>query len=381
VGGLDESHARAVLLEMQERLVGGPHAALGLAPSATPPEIRSAFLELTKTYHPARFGYLSADLQRLSNEVFLALRAAHDAIARPVRAGRDRSAPVPVPVSPRADRSGAMPAVGRGAGAGPSGPPVGGGARPAERTGERPPDRGADKERSGAAPAQSVPRPPSPPVGAAAALSARDRSGVSPAIAVPRPPALGVGSPVAPASAPGARDRSGVSPAIAVPRPPTLAGGSGVGPALAGPGAARSTSSPGGAPPAAGASGPARAGGPRAVSPAPRPPAATPPAPGPAPRASGAAGASADRVLELASVLDQIQRGQWEAARAALAALAAKAPEVARYRALLAYTRGREAQLAQRLDEARVELQDALQLDPDLQLAKTALAELFTRRK
>jgi hypothetical protein len=76
-----------------------------------------------------------------------------------------------------------------------------------------------------------------------------------------------------------------------------------------------------------------------------------------------------------------MHRGQWEAARTALAALAAKAPDVPRYRALICYARGREAQLAQRVDEARVELQDALQLDPELQLAKTALAELFTRRK
>jgi Tfp pilus assembly protein PilF len=101
-------------------------------------------------------------------------------------------------------------------------------------------------------------------------------------------------------------------------------------------------------------------------------PAATLPGPRPPP-------GGADR--ELAGVLEQLQRGQWEAARQTLAALAARAPDVPRYRALLSYARGREAQLAHRLDEARVELQDALQIDPELQLAKTALAELFTRRK
>ena len=47
----------------------------------------------------------------------------------------------------------------------------------------------------------------------------------------------------------------------------------------------------------------------------------------------------------------------------------------------MCYARGREAQLDRRLDDARVELQDALDLDPELQLAKTALTELFTRRK
>jgi hypothetical protein len=47
----------------------------------------------------------------------------------------------------------------------------------------------------------------------------------------------------------------------------------------------------------------------------------------------------------------------------------------------MSYARGREAQVGGRVDDARVELQDALELDPELQLAKTALTELFTRRK
>src|SRR5262249_55803574 len=84
---------------------------------------------------------------------------------------------------------------------------------------------------------------------------------------------------------------------------------------------------------------------------------------------------------QLAGALEQMQRRQWDAARAILTALAERAPEVPRYRALLCYARGREAQLAQRVDDARVELQEALQIDPDLQLAKTALTELFIRRK
>ena len=37
--------------------------------------------------------------------------------------------------------------------------------------------------------------------------------------------------------------------------------------------------------------------------------------------------------------------------------------------------------LARRMDEARVELQEALQIDPSLELARIALGELFTRRK
>ena len=99
------------------------------------------------------------------------------------------------------------------------------------------------------------------------------------------------------------------------------------------------------------------------------------------PAAGPPAGAPRSDLIDLTSALELLQRGQWDAARATLASLAERAPEMRRYRALLPYSRGREAQLAGRLDEARVELQDALQIDPDLQLAKTALAELFTRRK
>jgi len=81
------------------------------------------------------------------------------------------------------------------------------------------------------------------------------------------------------------------------------------------------------------------------------------------------------------SVLDLLQRQQWDQARSALHQLSAGDPSSKRIRALMCYARGREAQLSGLVDDARVELQDALDLDPDLQLAKTALTELFTRRK
>ncbi|HEU4732934.1 MAG TPA: hypothetical protein VFT22_33800, partial [Kofleriaceae bacterium] len=118
--------------------------------------------------------------------------------------------------------------------------------------------------------------------------------------------------------------------------------------------------------------------------PATRPPAAPPPRP-PAPaqvrpaQASPAMPAAAPR--DEAAVLDLLQRQQWEPARSMLHQLSARDPSSKRIRALLAYARGREAQFERRVDDARVELQDALELDPDLQLAKTALTELFTRRK
>ncbi|MBA2540884.1 MAG: J domain-containing protein, partial [Deltaproteobacteria bacterium] len=87
----EEANARALLLEMQTRLSESPHIALGLPRNASATEIRSAFLQLTKTFHPARFGRMSTEIQRLSNEVFLLLRAAHDALAKPKPTGRANS--------------------------------------------------------------------------------------------------------------------------------------------------------------------------------------------------------------------------------------------------------------------------------------------------
>jgi len=81
------------------------------------------------------------------------------------------------------------------------------------------------------------------------------------------------------------------------------------------------------------------------------------------------------------AVLDLLQRQQWDQARTALHQLQARDPSSKRIRALMCYARGREAQLGGQVDDARVELQDALDLDPELQIAKTALTELFTRRK
>ncbi len=66
----------------------------------------------------------------------------------------------------------------------------------------------------------------------------------------------------------------------------------------------------------------------------------------------------------------------WAGARTALHALAAKVPQARQYRALLCYARGRETQAMGRPDDAVLEFQRALQLDPDLDLAKQAIAEV-----
>lgn len=75
-----------------------------------------------------------------------------------------------------------------------------------------------------------------------------------------------------------------------------------------------------------------------------------------------------------------LNEGKWAEARQALHTLAAKVPQSKNYRALLCYARGREALAAGKPDEAQLEYQRALQLDPDLDMVKQAIAELARRR-
>jgi hypothetical protein len=262
VAGIDEVSARSVLADMQARLAKDPAAALGVTSSATAEEVRTAFLQLTKTFHPVRFGRMANDIQKLSNEVFLALRAAHDSVAKALRR---TSSPIPT-------------------------------------------------VRAGAPTALSVPI-------------------VAPAL----PVALASGSGARPAPVAAKPER---------PAPPAIPAT----PMTAKPDTARGT-------------------GPQ-------------PARGPAPsRPGNAPVAAAATPRDEAAVLELLGRQQWDQARSALHQLSARDPSSKRIRALMCYARGREAQLAGQVDDARVELQDALDFDPELQLAKTALTELFTRRK
>jgi hypothetical protein len=281
VAEIDEARARSVLGAMQDRLVRGPIAALGISVSATAEDARAAFLQLTKQYHPVRFGRMAVDIQKQANEVFLALRAAHDSVLRTLRRGTG-----PIAIAPT----------------------------PAAASGPSPSSHGA-----------ASPSPSSH--GAPPAVSANGRGGAqAPPMRGPRPPGQDA------AGAPAAGLRPGASRPVAAPAAPAAP----VGPAASGrtPGVARPAGS------------------------------ATP-----------------ITAQDEAAVVDLLQRQQWNQARSALHQLSARDPGSKRIRALECYARGREAQLDRRLDDARVELQDALDLDPDLQLAKTALTELFTRRK
>lgn len=294
MAGQDEKQARGVLAVMLERITRGPHEALGIPGDAEPAEVRAAFLELTKTYHPARFARREPDTQKLATEVFLALRAAHDSLARPARTSANHSGGFPIvqPPQARSGQSGAMPPIRQSStGAMP----------PLRPTGSRP------------ATAPRLPTSSGPVTRSTGSQATQPLRAARPGEDLDRPQRLPSASPPPPVhgqTAPRSSHRTS---------PPALARPSGAQPPLGRPGA--------------------------------------------------------DSAIEL------MNHGQWDQARAMLEALAAKEPDAPKYRALLAYARGREAQLEHRLDEARIELMTALQIDPELQLAKTALGELFTRRK
>lgn len=293
---------------MMDRLSRDPYEALGLTGSPNVAQIRSAFLQKTKQFHPARFARMATDIQKLANEVFLSLRAAHDTLARPQVKAVKQSGVMPVlqrppaapasPASPTASRTGAIPV-------------------------SRPPTGTGSTQRLGTVPAtgsQAIRTPSAPSTQPLRPMSAQASQPIRPIRDEPSRPAR------MPAASP----------------PPAV-------------GARRAT-------PSAGV---------RSVTPR---PAAPPPA-------SPAAGGAGDGAPELAPILALLEQNQFAVARAALEVLAAQAPGVVRYRALIAYSKGREAQLAGDTGGARVELMEALQLDPDLQLARIAQAELFSRRK
>lgn len=297
---------------MQERLSRDPFEALGLG-SSDPTEVRTAFLALTKTFHPARFARMATEIQRLSNEVFLGLRAAHDQLVRAQVKTPQRSTAVLPAFKP--------------------------GTAPVPST--RPP--------TGSIP---VLRPATPPATATSptATAAPPRTGTQGQV---------VRSPVAPAT-PGARtSTTGNNPPHARPTPTHAQTTQPMRPFGANP-----TNDPARPPNRMPSSSPAPASGQTAATTSGRIPAV--------------AGGRGDD--ELAAIHELLAQDRLTDARIKLEAIVARAPSP-KYQALIHYAKGREAQLAGRRDEARLELLDALDLDKDLALANTALGELLSKRK
>jgi len=310
-----------VLADMQARLARSPYDALNIQAGAVgPAEVRAAFLELTKTFHPAKFARMSAELQKFANEVFLGLRAAHDQLAHPKTVARTSGPFVPSKTPTTPTRQPTPPTARANVPPAPTSainPPTQRGVPPAPTSAINPPTQ------RGVSPAPTSAINPATQRGVSPAPTQTQRlPATTPARPVATPPRPG--APVAPNHRPGnpaAQQVRRVTPAGGVPVPPA----------------------------------------------------------GPRPAAPQPSKAAPTAEPELAGVYDLLEKGQWEQARTTLNALVALQPKP-RYRALIEYSRGREAQLAQRREDAREQLLGALEIDPDLELAKTALAELFRRK-
>jgi hypothetical protein len=362
-----ELRARAVLAEMQMRISQGPYAALGIAENALANEVRAAFLQLTKQFHPARFGRMSGEIQKLSNEVFLGIKAAHDTLARQL--GARRGVPhttgiVTTEIQRPAPGSGGTQ---RGVGlvSRTTTPTL---ARGTDRANTRPSAQAIAQPGSqrAATPLPVTSRAPTPPPSSRALTP-------SPAPA-PTPSRTPTPSP-APTQPIRQTQRVATPPYGVQSRAPT------------GPLPSRTTTpvDPSQRVPPARPSQPMpvqRPGMPRPGTPSPD--AINPPTirysgvqpTQPLPRVGSGAGPAVDEEGDLEAAMGLLGAKNYTAARQALHALAAKVPQSRRYRALLCYARGRETAASGRIDDAVLEFQRALQLDSELEIAKQAIREL-----
>ncbi len=347
MAGEEELRARAVLAEMQMRISQGPHAALSVAESASAEAVRAAFLDLTKQFHPARFGRMSADVHRLANEVFLGIKAAHDQLIKIL--GSSGRVPMRSSTGPVATSSGGTV---RGIGLVPraqSSQPI---ARGTDRATTRPSSPSLNTPSSG------VPRATSPMTTPAA--GSRAVTPVQATQPLPRSPTPAVGIPI---------QRAGTPPPESSERRLTPPSGIPAQRPLSSPPAPVRPTSPL----------PAQT---RPAMPPNRSEAINPPTirySGVQPAASSSQSiprqSASGEEQELRHAMNLLSSKDYAAARIAFHALAAKVPQNRRYRALVCYARGRETMATGRRDDAVLEFQRALQLDPELEIANEAIRE------
>ncbi len=350
MAGEEELRARAVLAEMLMRISQGPYAALSVFETASAEQVRASFLDLTKQFHPARFARMSTELQRMANEVFLGIKGAHDHLTKQLGStGRAPTRSSTAPATTPATRGDTV----RGTGLAPRSQSP----QPTARGSDRPSTRPSAPLLT---PADGIPRPTTP-------VGARATSPVQSTQPLPRTPTPAIGIPI---------QRPGTPPADTGERRPTPPTGIP---------AQRPT--PLGTP----AFRPQTPGQPRSTSPLPttRPttPSRTPDAINPPtirysgvqPSASSSGSiprqGKPSEEQELQSAMDLVSAQDFAGARAAFHSLAARVPQNRRYRALLCYARGRETLSLGRKDDAVLEFQRALQLDPQLEIATEAIRE------
>ena len=446
---------------MQFRIAEGPTSALNIGEVVTPEEVRAAFLALTKQYHPARFGRLSPEIQKLSNEVFLGIKGAHDHMLKalgsstaasrggaragngvphaqhgadgtsrtntprgtqsipriegtrdgrassPVIGGQTRSTPpmgVPIQSRPGEPRpaTGSMPALAR---PGESRPTTGSPSRDGQpgQPAQRSSTTGSLPQLPQQRPTGSIPvqRPGTPPPAGASQPIARAVTPVPPGTVpgVGTHPVTRAGTPpsssgttqpitpVPPGTQPGVGGSAGSQRMVRV---RTATGAMFNVPASQVRNDRQSTPPPSRtmtplARPSDGISPPTQPPRPTpGIAPPTQPPRAdnfNPPTVRNLEPPAGNYGAGTfDEEAAFRDAAALMEQKNWLQARQALHALAAKVPQSRTYRAWLCYARGREAYIAGRPDDAILEMQRALQLEPDLAHAKHALAELQRRR-
>lgn len=346
----EEVRARATLDEMQLRISQGPYAALGVSEAASADQVRAAFLDLTKQFHPARFARMSPELHRLSNEVFIGIKTAHDALMKQLGSARsgasgampavsaDGTGRIPIQrpnLARGTDRPGTPPTVARTVT--PTGSPtkVPTGQMPRVQTDPqrtptgpvpRLPTGGSDPQRT---PSGQMPRVQTEPIRGGTPVP----RGTSPGVGPSRTPALG--TPITRPTTP-TTTRPATPPVTRPTTPTTARPGSPPLPQQYNPDTVR------------------HAGVPK------EPP--------------------FDERAAHREALILLNDQNWPQARLVLQNLAARVPQSKSYRALLGYARGREAQVAGRFEDAALEYQRALQLEPDLAMAKAALVEVQRRR-
>lgn len=109
VSAAERDLIKALVSEAESLKKLNPFLVLGVDYEATDAEVRAAFGELTKRYHPDRFArYESAELRNVAEEIFILIRDAYrrlgDAVARTLllqSLGKPAPAPHAVPAPPR----------------------------------------------------------------------------------------------------------------------------------------------------------------------------------------------------------------------------------------------------------------------------------------
>ena len=353
-GATERLRRVAILRDMQAKLKRSPLEALGVVAGASPAEIRSAFMALTKQYHPAKFARLDEATVKLANEVFLDLREAYEALQAAATSKRARTIPGPgvadveTPKRPEtAGQASAQPSQPSHANAGAPRPgPV---TRPAE-------------------PARAEPRPAvgrAPLAGATSPSSSHSSSVAGSSVA---------GSSIAGSSVGGrAAALHPAGSASSASRAPGPAAGAPAGPPTRPSAPSISTSAIASASGSASGSSSAAASAAAGVVSKPAAPHSST-----VPNATGApkirfGNAEAP---ELVRIRGLINRQQWTDARHALQLMLQRVPTDRGSMAQLAYVRAREALELGNVSEARRELVRALAIEPTMEQARSALNEL-----